>query len=149
VRVFHGFSQVGDSYYKVIPLAIQNMGQIPLSQSIETKTWQSHLFRMWTWCAKMGLGMKAKTRWQLNCIHPPCSCLWIFARWTRGYANCGWMEHPQNLSLQQDVKKPMIKNHLGHTWYGFKTYKPFPLVISTSFRINHFCVFWFDWIFVL
>jgi len=35
VKVFHGFSQVGDSYYKVIHLAIQNMGQTPLSQSIE------------------------------------------------------------------------------------------------------------------
>jgi hypothetical protein len=35
VRVFHGFSQVGDSYYKVIPLAIQSMGRTPLSQSIK------------------------------------------------------------------------------------------------------------------
>jgi hypothetical protein len=35
VRVFHGFSQVGDSYYRVIPLAIQSMGQSPLSQSIK------------------------------------------------------------------------------------------------------------------
>jgi hypothetical protein len=34
VRVIHGFSQVKDSYYKVIPLAIQSMGQTPLSQSI-------------------------------------------------------------------------------------------------------------------
>jgi hypothetical protein len=34
-RVFHGFSQVGDSYYKVIPSTIQNMGQTPLSQSME------------------------------------------------------------------------------------------------------------------
>jgi hypothetical protein len=30
-----------------------------------------------------------------------------------------------NLSGQQGVKNPMINNHLGHTWYGFKTYKPF------------------------
>jgi len=29
------FSQVGDSYYRVIPLAIPSMGPIPLSQSIE------------------------------------------------------------------------------------------------------------------
>jgi hypothetical protein len=34
-RVFHKFSQVGDSYYKVIPSILQNMGQTPLSQSIE------------------------------------------------------------------------------------------------------------------
>jgi len=35
VRVFHRFSQVGDSYYKVIPSVLQSMGQTPLSQSIE------------------------------------------------------------------------------------------------------------------
>jgi hypothetical protein len=35
VRVFHGFAQVEDSYYMVIPLVIQSMGQTPLSQSIE------------------------------------------------------------------------------------------------------------------
>jgi hypothetical protein len=34
VRAFHGFSQVGDSYYRVIFSIIQSMGQIPLSQSI-------------------------------------------------------------------------------------------------------------------
>jgi hypothetical protein len=31
MKVFHGFSQVGDSYYRVIPSTIQNMGQTPLS----------------------------------------------------------------------------------------------------------------------
>jgi hypothetical protein len=35
VRVFHGFSQVGDSYYKVISSTIQSMGRTPLSQSIK------------------------------------------------------------------------------------------------------------------
>jgi hypothetical protein len=35
VRVFHGFSQVGDSYYKVIISIIQSMGQTPLYQSIK------------------------------------------------------------------------------------------------------------------
>jgi hypothetical protein len=35
VRVFHGFSQVGDSYYRVIPLAIQSTRWTPLSQSIK------------------------------------------------------------------------------------------------------------------
>ncbi len=66
VKVFHGFSQVGDSYYMVIPLTIQNMGQIPLSNPSKIKTQQSHLFRMWTWCGNMGLSMEAKTRWQLK-----------------------------------------------------------------------------------
>jgi hypothetical protein len=27
----------------------------------------------------------------------------------------------KNLSLQENVKKSTIKNHLRHTWYGFKT----------------------------
>jgi hypothetical protein len=35
LRVFHGFSQVRDSYYRVIPSIIQSMGRIQLSQSIE------------------------------------------------------------------------------------------------------------------
>jgi hypothetical protein len=35
VTEFHGFSQVGNSYYKVIPLVIQSMGQTSLSQSIK------------------------------------------------------------------------------------------------------------------
>jgi hypothetical protein len=35
VREFHGFSQVGDSYYMVIPSIIQSMQQISLSQSIK------------------------------------------------------------------------------------------------------------------
>jgi hypothetical protein len=47
----------------------------------------------------------------------------------------------KNLSLQQYVKKLMIKNHFGHTWYGFKTFKPFPLVIFASSKVGHSCVF--------
>ncbi len=47
----------------------------------------------------------------------------------------------KNLSPQQNVKKLRIKNHLRHIWYGFKTYKPFPLVIFTSSRVSRFCVF--------
>jgi hypothetical protein len=35
VTEFHGFSQVGNSYYRVIPLVIQSMGQTLLSQSIK------------------------------------------------------------------------------------------------------------------
>jgi hypothetical protein len=31
VKVFHGFSQVRDSYYMVIPSIIQSMGRTPLS----------------------------------------------------------------------------------------------------------------------
>jgi hypothetical protein len=41
----------------------------------------------------------------------------------------------KNLSPQKDVKTPIINNHLGHTWYGFKTYKKFPLVILQVRRL--------------
>jgi hypothetical protein len=52
----------------------------------------------------------------------------------------------KNFSPQWDVKKPTINNHLGHTWYGFKTYKPFPLVIFASSKVSCSYVFWFDWL---
>ncbi len=35
------------------------------------------------------------------------------------------MEHLQEFVPLIRWKKLTIKNHLGHTWYGFKTYKPF------------------------
>jgi hypothetical protein len=46
---------------------------------------------MWTRYGKMGLGMEAKTRWQLK-LHtsPMLMCLNF-----RGYANCGQVEHLQ------------------------------------------------------
>jgi len=51
VKVFHGFSQFGDSYYRVIPSAIQSMGRTSLSQSIEiqnsTKSPFSNVDLMW------------------------------------------------------------------------------------------------------
>ncbi len=53
VRVFHGFPQVENSYYMVIPLVIQSMGQTPLSQSIEiqnlAKSPFSNVDLLWKW----------------------------------------------------------------------------------------------------
>jgi hypothetical protein len=77
----------------------------------------------------MGLGMEAKTRWQLK---PHTSPMFVFFEFLQGewgdmQITIEW-NISKHLSLQKDVKKPTIKNHLGHTWYGFKTYKPFPLV---------------------
>ncbi len=50
-------------------------------------------------------------------------------------------------SLQQDANKQTIKNHLKHIWYGFKTYKPFPLqvlrlVIIVSFDLIKWKLCW-------
>ncbi len=47
----------------------------------------------------------------------------------------------KNFSSQEDVKTPTINNHFKHNWYGFKNYKPFPLVIFTSYKVNHFVSF--------
>jgi hypothetical protein len=80
VRVFHGFSQVGDFYYKVIYLTIPSMGRISLSQSIEIQNLANHLFRMLTWCGRMGLNMKAITRWQFK---PHTSPMLMFLRFWR------------------------------------------------------------------
>jgi hypothetical protein len=64
VKVFHGVSQVGDSYYTAIPLTIQSLGQTPLSQSIKIQNPNKiNFFLMWIWCGNMALGMEAKTRW--------------------------------------------------------------------------------------
>jgi len=47
------------------------MGLLPLGKlhyfnPFKSKTQECHLFPMWTWCEKMGLGMEAITRWQLR-----------------------------------------------------------------------------------
>jgi hypothetical protein len=96
---------------------------------------------MWTWCGKMGLSMEAKTSWQLK-LHTSPMLVSEFLQGEREDMQIAteW-NISKNLSPQHDVKKSMIKNHLKHTWYGFKTYKPFPLVISRSSRFSHFCVF--------
>jgi hypothetical protein len=59
----------------------------------------------------------------------------------RGYANFSLVEHIQQICPLKKCKNPTIKNHFGHTWYGFKTYKPFPLVIFASFIVIRYCVF--------
>jgi hypothetical protein len=35
------------------------------------------------------------------------------------------VEHIQKFVHQENVRNSTIKNHFGHTWYGFETYKPF------------------------
>jgi len=66
MRVFHGFSQVGDSYYKVIPSVTQNMGRIPLSQSIDIQNLAKSPFSNVDLVWIEGLSMDAKIRWQLK-----------------------------------------------------------------------------------
>jgi hypothetical protein len=93
----------------------------------------------------MGLGMETKTTWQLK---PHTSSMLVslyFCRLNEGICKLWLNGTSLRICPSTRCKKPRIKNHLGHTWYDFKTYKPFPLVIFASFRVNRFCVFWFDW----
>jgi hypothetical protein len=64
----------------------------------------------------------------------------------KGYVNYNRMEHFQEFVPLRNLKNPTINNHLKHIWYGFKTYKPFPMVTFASSKVSHSCVFWFDWI---
>ncbi len=145
VRAFHGFSQVGGSYYRVNISIIQSMGQIPLSQSIEiqnsTKSPFSNVDLVW----KDGFKHGGQNKVAIETAYIPHVCVFEFLQgeWRDMQTTIEW-NISKNLSPQQNVKKLTIKNHLKHTWYGFKTYKPCPLVIFSSFKVNHSCVFWFD-----
>ncbi len=73
VRVFHGFPQVENSYYMVILLVIQSMGQTPLSQSIEiqnlAKSPFSNVDLLWTW---FNHGGQNKVAIETTYIHHAC-----------------------------------------------------------------------------
>jgi hypothetical protein len=84
LRVFHGFSQVEDYYYMVIPLAIQSIGRTPLSQSIEIQNPTKSPFSNVDLCGNMGLGMEAKTRWQLKPHTSPMLMSLSFCRVNEG-----------------------------------------------------------------
>jgi hypothetical protein len=120
VKAFHGSSQVGDSYYKVIPSTIQSMGRTPLSQSIETQNSTKSPFLNVDLVWKDGFKHGGQNNVAIETTYIP---------------------HARVFVPLTKHKKLMINNHLGHTWYGFKTYKPFPLVIFGSYRVSHFCVF--------
>jgi hypothetical protein len=97
---------------------------------------------MWTWCGKMGLGMEAKTRWQIEIAYIPHVHVFEFLQGEQGDMQIAvkW-NISKKLSPQQHVKKSTIKKHFGHTWYGFKIDKTFPMVNVSSYRVSRFCVF--------
>ncbi len=134
VRVFHGFSQVGDSNYMVIHLVIQSMGRIPLSQSIKIKNSAKSPFLNVDLVLKDGFKHKGQNMVTIEIAYIPHAHALKFLQNEQGDMQIAveWNIF-KNLSLQLYVKKLMINNHLEHTWYGFKTYKPFPLVIFSSF----------------
>jgi hypothetical protein len=123
------------------------MGWTPLSQSIEIQNLAKSPFSNVDLVWKDGFRHGNQNKLAIETAYIPHACVfYFFARWTKVYANYDWVNISKNLSLQEDVKKPMMKNHLGHSWYGFKTYKPFPLVIFANSKVSHSCVFLFDWV---
>jgi hypothetical protein len=116
VKVFHGLSQFGDSYYKVIPSALQSMGRTPLSQSIEiqnpTKSSLSNVDLVW----KDGFKHGGQNKVAIEITYIPRAHVFEFLQLEQGdmQTMVKW-NISKNLSLQQYVKKSTIKNHFGHT----------------------------------
>jgi len=65
---------------------------------------------------KLSMGPKQGGNW--SCIYFPWKSIKILGRWTRVHMQTlvEWIKH-KNFALQEKVKKPIIKNHLDHTWY--------------------------------
>ncbi len=116
VKVLHGFSQVGTPTIGLFFQQFKTWAELHYSNLLRSKTWQVTFFRMWIWCGKMGLSMEAKTRWQLKLHTSPHACVSKFLQGEQRdmHIVVEW-NISKNLSLQQDVKKSIIKNHLGHT----------------------------------
>jgi hypothetical protein len=118
------------------------MGRIPLSQSIEiqnsTKSPFSNVDLVWKYGFKHG----GENKVAIETTYIPHVHVSKFLQSERRdmQTTVEW-NISKNLSPQQDVKKLTIKAHLKHTWYGFKTYKPFPLVIFSNFKVSYSCVF--------
>jgi hypothetical protein len=115
VRVFHGFSQVGDSYYRVIFSIIQSMGRTPLSQSIEiqnlTKSPLSNVDLVW----KDGFKHGGQNKVVIETTYIPHACVSKFLQGEQGDTQImvKW-NISKTFSLQQDVKNLTINNHFGH-----------------------------------
>jgi len=113
VKLFHGFSQFGDSYYRVIPLALQSMGQTPLSQSIEiqnpTKSPFSNVDLVW----KDGFRHGGQNKVAIEIAYIPHAHVFEFLQREQGdmQTTVEW-NISKNLSLQQYVKKTNDKKSL-------------------------------------
>jgi hypothetical protein len=125
-----GFHKLGTPTIGVIPLVIQNMGQTPLSQSIEIQNPTKSPFSNLDLVLKNGFRHGGQSNVTIKIAYIPHDRVFEFLQGERRDMQIAVKCNiSKNVSLQQDVKNLTIKNHLEHTWYGFKTYKPFPLVI--------------------
>jgi hypothetical protein len=119
VKVFHGFSHVGDLYYRAISLTIQSMGQTPLSQSIEienpAKLFFSNVNLVW----KDEFRHKGQNKVTIETTYIPHVCVSKFLENEQRDMQTPIEQNIQkHLPLQQNVQKLMINNHLGCTWDG-------------------------------
>jgi hypothetical protein len=132
-----GFHKLGTPSTWLFLQQFKAWAELHYPNPLKSKTWQCHLSQMWTWCGKMGLGMEAKIRLQLKPHTSPMLVFLNFCRVNEGICKL-WLN---GTSPRICPFKRLLKNHLKHTWYGFKTYKPFPSVIFGSVKVNCFCVF--------
>jgi hypothetical protein len=75
VRYFMGFHKLGISTIGLFLQQFKAWGEFHFLNPSKSKTRQNHLFWMLSWCGKMGLSTKAKTRWQLR---PHTSPIFVF-----------------------------------------------------------------------
>jgi len=106
VKVFHGFSQVGDSYYKVIPSTIQSMGRTPLSQSIAIQNLTKSPFLNVDLVWKDGFKHGGQNKVTIETAYIPHVRVFEFLQGEQGdmQTMVKW-NISKNLSPQQDVKK--------------------------------------------
>ncbi len=102
------------------------MGRTPLSQSIKIQKLAKSPFLNVNLVWKDGFRHGSQNKVVIETTYIPHACVSEFLQGERGdmQTMVKW-NISKNLSPQQDVKKLMTKNYLGHTWYGFKTCKPF------------------------
>jgi hypothetical protein len=134
-----GFHNLGTPTIGLFLWQFKAWGKLHCPNPSKSKTRQSHLFQM-VW--KDGFRHGGQNKVAIEIAYIPHVHVFEFLQDEQGDMQIvvEWYIS-KNLSPQQYVKTPIIKNHFGHTWYGFKTDKPFPLVIFSSSKVSHSCVF--------
>jgi hypothetical protein len=132
VRYFMGFQKLGNFTIGLFLQQFKSWGTFHFCNPSKFKTRQNHLFWMLSWCRKMGLGMEAKTRWQLRLHTSPIFLFLSFCKVNEWICKFRWNgTYNKICSFNKMWKIYLIKNHFKHTWYSLTTYKPF--------SIGHFC----------
>ncbi len=98
------------------------MGQIPLFQLIKIQNLTKSPFLNVDLMLKDGFKHKVQNKVAIETAYIPHVRVFEFLQGEWGDMQTSIKCNiSKNLSPQENVKNPMIKNHLGNTWYGFKT----------------------------